>query len=139
VLAPGEGRSIDLGAFAMTVKANSAETNGVFSLLEADEPPGFGPPLRLHDATSVAHLWYKHGMPRVRVSTTVDEQLLATARRTRSGLADSALIDEALVALLARNRAVEVDTAYTAYDRVPLDADDEWGDLASFRTAAGAP
>jgi hypothetical protein len=78
-------------------------------------------------------------MPRVRVSTTVDEQLLATARRTRSGLADSALIDEALVALLARNRAVEVDTAYTAYDRVPLDADDEWGDLASFRTAAGAP
>jgi hypothetical protein len=77
-------------------------------------------------------------MPRVRVSTTVDEQLLATARRTRSGLADSALIDEALVALVARNRAVEVNAAYAAYDRVPLDADDEWGDLASFRTAAGA-
>ena len=87
---------------------------------------------------SVAYLWYKHGMARVRVSTTVDEQLLATARRTRSGLADSALIDEALVALVARNRAVEVDAAYAAYDRVPLDADDEWGDLASFRTAAGA-
>jgi mannose-6-phosphate isomerase-like protein (cupin superfamily) len=48
VLAPGEGRSIDLGAFAMTVKANSAETNGVFSLLEAEEPPGFGPPLHIH-------------------------------------------------------------------------------------------
>ncbi len=77
-------------------------------------------------------------MARVRVSTTVDEHLLATARRTRSGLADSALIDEALVALLARNRAVEVDAAYAAYDRVPLDADDEWGDLASFRRAAGA-
>ena len=77
-------------------------------------------------------------MARVRVSTTVDEQLLATARRTRSGLADSALIDEALAALLARNRAVEVDAAYAAYDRVPLDADDEWGDLASFRRAAGA-
>jgi hypothetical protein len=77
-------------------------------------------------------------MARVRVSTTVDEQLLATARRTRAGLADSALIDEALVALLARNRALEVDAAYAAYDRVPLDADDEWGDLASFRTAAGA-
>ena len=77
-------------------------------------------------------------MARVRVSTTVDEQLLATARRTRSGLPDSALIDEALVALLARNRAAEVDAAYAAYDRVPLDADDEWGDLASFRTAAGA-
>ena len=48
VLAPGEGRSIDLGAFAMTVKANSDETNGAFSLLEADEPPGFGPPLHIH-------------------------------------------------------------------------------------------
>jgi len=48
VLAPGAGRSIDLGAFAMTVKANSDETNGVFSLLEADEPPGFGPPLHIH-------------------------------------------------------------------------------------------
>ena len=77
-------------------------------------------------------------MARVRVSTTVDERLLATARRMRSGLADSALIDEALAALLARNRAVEVDAAYAAYDRVPLDADDEWGDLASFRRAAGA-
>lgn len=83
-------------------------------------------------------MWYKDGMARVRISTTVDEQLLATARRARSGLADSALIDEALGALLARNRAVEIDAAYTAYDRVPLDADDEWGDLASFRTAAGA-
>lgn len=48
VLAPGEGRSIDLGAFAMTVKANSDDTRGVFSLLEAEEPPGFGPPLHLH-------------------------------------------------------------------------------------------
>jgi hypothetical protein len=77
-------------------------------------------------------------MARVRISTTVDEQLLATARRTRSGLADSALIDEALGALLAHNRAVEIDASYAAYDRMPLDADDEWGDLASFRTAAGA-
>jgi len=75
---------------------------------------------------------------RVRISTTVDEQLLATARRSRSEVADSALIDEALSALLARNRAVEIDAAYAAYDRVPLDADDEWGDLASFRSAAGA-
>src|SRR5436190_20743343 len=73
-------------------------------------------------ATFVADPWYKHGMARVRVSTTVDEQLLATARQTRSGLTDSALIDEALAALLARNRAREVDTAYAAYDRLPLDA-----------------
>jgi hypothetical protein len=77
-------------------------------------------------------------MARIRISTTVDEQLLATARRTRSGLADSALIDEALTALLVRNRAGEIDAAYAAYDHVPLDSDDEWGNLASFRTAAGA-
>ena len=48
VLGPGEGRSIDLGAFAMTVKASRDETEGVFSLLEAEEPPGFGPPLHIH-------------------------------------------------------------------------------------------
>jgi hypothetical protein len=77
-------------------------------------------------------------MARVRVSTTVDERLLEQARRSRSELADSALIDEALTALLARNRAAEIDAAYEAYDRTPLDTRDEWGDLASFRSAAGA-
>jgi hypothetical protein len=85
----------------------------------------------------VAFPWYDRGMARVRVSTTVDEQLLASARQARSELADSALLDEALAALLARHRAVELDAAYAAYDRVPLDAPDEWGDLASFRAAAG--
>lgn len=83
-------------------------------------------------------MWYKSGMARVRVSTTVDGQLLAQARRARSELADSALIDEALAALLARSRAVEIDAAYAAYDSSPLDTSDEWGDLASFRKAAGA-
>jgi mannose-6-phosphate isomerase-like protein (cupin superfamily) len=48
VLGPGEGRAIDLGAFGMTVKASSTDTDGVFSLLEAEEPPGFGPPLHTH-------------------------------------------------------------------------------------------
>jgi hypothetical protein len=75
-------------------------------------------------------------MPRVRVSTTVDEQLLASARRARAKLSDSALIDEALTALLARHRAGEIDAAYGAYDTVPLDASDEWGDLESFLKAA---
>ena len=86
----------------------------------------------------MAYPWYKDGIARVRISTTVDEQLLAMARRMRSEVADSVLIDEALGALVARNRAVEIDAAYAAYDRVPIDADDEWGDLASFGTAAGA-
>jgi mannose-6-phosphate isomerase-like protein (cupin superfamily) len=47
-LGPGEGRAIDLGAFGMTVKANAEQTGGIFSLLEAEEPPGFGPPLHIH-------------------------------------------------------------------------------------------
>jgi hypothetical protein len=75
-------------------------------------------------------------MARVRISTTVDDQLLAAARASRSGVTDAALIDEALDALVARNRAMETDAAYAAYDRVPLDDGDEWGDLASFRRAA---
>jgi mannose-6-phosphate isomerase-like protein (cupin superfamily) len=48
VLRPGEGRPIDLGGFRMSVKATGDQTGGAFSLLEADEPPGFGPPLHIH-------------------------------------------------------------------------------------------
>jgi mannose-6-phosphate isomerase-like protein (cupin superfamily) len=48
VLRPEEGRSIDLGGFAMTVKATGDDTGGAFSLLEAKEPAGFGPPLHIH-------------------------------------------------------------------------------------------
>lgn len=77
-------------------------------------------------------------MARERISTTVDGDLLANARRLRSGLPDSALIDEALAALLSRQRAAELDAAYAAYDAHALDEPDEWGDLASFRAAAGA-
>jgi ABC-type amino acid transport substrate-binding protein len=77
-------------------------------------------------------------MARVRVSTTVDEHLLASARKARAGVADAALIDEALAALLARHRAAELDAAYSVYDEHPLAEADEWGDLASFREAAAA-
>jgi hypothetical protein len=84
------------------------------------------------------YMWYGRGMARTRISTTVDAELLAKARRVRSGVADSALIDEALAALLARRRAAEIDAAYAAYDAHPLDEKDEWGDLASFWAAAGA-
>jgi mannose-6-phosphate isomerase-like protein (cupin superfamily) len=48
ILRPDEGRSIDLGNFAMSVKASADETDGAFTLLEADEPPGFGPPMHIH-------------------------------------------------------------------------------------------
>lgn len=77
-------------------------------------------------------------MTRIRVSTTVDGELLAQARGVRSGVNDAALLDEALHALLARHHAGEIDASYAAYDEHPLDEADEWGDLASFREAAGA-
>ena len=77
-------------------------------------------------------------MPRIRVSTTVDGQLLEQARFLRSGSTDAALLDEALAALLARNRSAEIDASYSAYDEHPLDEPDEWGDLASFREAAAS-
>jgi hypothetical protein len=77
-------------------------------------------------------------MARTRISTTVDAELLTQARRSRSGVSDSRLIDEALSALLDRQRAAEIDAAYTAYDAHPLGESDEWGDLASFRASAGA-
>ncbi len=48
VLVPGEGRAVDLGNFAMSVKATTDETGGAFSLLEATEPAGFGPPMHIH-------------------------------------------------------------------------------------------
>ena len=76
-------------------------------------------------------------MARIRLSTTVDADLLESARKV-TGTADSSLVDEALAALLARHRSAEVDASYTAYDEHPLDEPDAWGDLASFRRAVGA-
>ena len=81
--------------------------------------------------------WHDGGMTRIRLSTTVDAALLERARSVRSGT-DAALVDEALAALLARYRSVEIDASYAAYDEHPLDEPDEWGDLASFRRAAAS-
>jgi len=75
-------------------------------------------------------------MSRVRVSTTVDADRLASARRLRPNTSDAVLLDEALEALIARNRAAQVEASYAVYDERPLDEADDWGDLASFREAA---
>jgi hypothetical protein len=78
-------------------------------------------------------------MNRVRISTTVDSVLLDDARNTGAGSNDAELIDAALAALLRQYRRAETDKAYdAAYAAHPLDEPDEWGDLASFRDAAGA-
>ena len=54
VVGPGEGRFIDLGEFGMTLKADADETAGVVSVLEAEEPPGFGPPIHVHHDSAEA-------------------------------------------------------------------------------------
>jgi mannose-6-phosphate isomerase-like protein (cupin superfamily) len=54
VLQPGEGRLIDLGGFSMSVKATDEGTHGTFTLLEAEEPPDFGPPLHIHHGIAEA-------------------------------------------------------------------------------------
>jgi hypothetical protein len=77
-------------------------------------------------------------MARVRVSTTVDEGLLEEARQLRAGSNDAVLLDEALGALLAQHRRAQIDADYAGYDAHPIDEPDEWGDLASFREAAGS-
>jgi hypothetical protein len=89
-------------------------------------------------APGVAFPWHNGGMSRIRVSTTVDEERLANARRLRPDVPDAALLDEALEALIVRHRAAEIDASYAAYDAHPLDKADDWGDLASFREAAAA-
>ena len=75
---------------------------------------------------------------RVRVSTTVDGELLAAARGLDPEVNDAALLDAALGALIARHRRAEVDASYAAYDEHPLSEPDAWGDLDSFRSAAAA-
>ena len=48
VLQPGEGRDIDMGNFRMSLKASGEDTAQAFSLLEAEEPANFGPPMHIH-------------------------------------------------------------------------------------------
>jgi mannose-6-phosphate isomerase-like protein (cupin superfamily) len=49
VLLPGEGRPIEVGAFGVTVYADSSTTDDAFSLIEtAETDPGIGPPMHIH-------------------------------------------------------------------------------------------
>lgn len=76
-------------------------------------------------------------MARTRISTTVDADLLKRARSAQQTDTDAELIDLALGALIAQLRAAEIDSSYAeAYEYAPLDTEDAWGDLASFRRAA---
>lgn len=81
--------------------------------------------------TLVAGTCHTCGMPRIRISTTVDEATLTAARALGLGN-DAEVIDAALAALVAAHRRAEIDRSYEAYDRIPLNTPDEWGDLESF-------
>ena len=83
---------------------------------------------------SVAEICHCGGMSRVRISTTVDEATLTAARGLGFGN-DAAVIDAALAALVAAHRRAEIDRSYEAYDRIPLNTPDEWGDMESFLDA----
>ena len=74
-------------------------------------------------------------MPRVRISTTVNDTLLDQARSTLPDLNDAALLDRALSALCAEHCAAEVDRSYRVFDETPLDTEDGWGNLADFLEA----
>lgn len=77
-------------------------------------------------------------MARIRLSTTVDAELLKSARELRVGGTDASLVDEALRTLMLRHRSAEIDASYSAYDSHPVDEPDQWGDLATWRQAASA-
>jgi hypothetical protein len=76
-------------------------------------------------------------MPKLRLSTTVDEDLLTRARALCPDCTDASMIEQALESLLRSHRKAEIDRAYAdAYAAHPFDEPDEWGDLASFGEAA---
>ncbi|MCB1006154.1 MAG: antitoxin MazE5 [Acidimicrobiales bacterium] len=72
----------------------------------------------------------------MRPSTLVARSAIKPRRRGRSP--EGVVLDQALSALLAQHQRAEFDAAYAAYDNLPLDEPDEWGDLQSFRAAAGS-
>jgi hypothetical protein len=82
-------------------------------------------------------------MVKVRVSTTVDSDLLDRARVVHGAATDASLIEAALTALLDSHRRAEVDAAYDlAYppdvEPGPGPEPDAWGDLAAWRERAGS-
>lgn len=77
-------------------------------------------------------------MARVRVSTTVDAELLSQARAIDPDGTDSALVEAALTELLRQHRRAEIDAQY---QRAYADGNhtvDEWGDMNEWLDAAVA-
>ena len=74
---------------------------------------------------------------KVRISTTVDETLLAEARACCGQAKDASVLEQALTALVTAHRAAEIDQRIDiAYRELPIEQPDDWGDLDSFLDAA---
>lgn len=75
---------------------------------------------------------------KVRISTTVESNLLAEARGLFPGATDAVVMEAALRALMRGHREAEIDRDYAeGYVRIPLGTPDEWGNLEDFVDAAG--
>ncbi len=66
----------------------------------------------------------------------MSDVLLDQVRSALPDLNDAALLDRALSALYSEHRAAEVDRSYSVFDEVPLNTEDEWGNIANFLEAA---
>lgn len=75
-------------------------------------------------------------MSREWLRSTVDGELMRSARQLEGWPNGGSLLDAALRSLLSVQRRREIDASYAAYDEHPIDEADEWGDLASFSDAA---
>jgi len=73
---------------------------------------------------------------KVRLSTTVDEDVLRQARDVAGVGTDASMVERALRALIAQHRETEIDAAYDTYLVLPPDTPDEWGDPVAFNDRA---
>lgn len=76
-------------------------------------------------------------MARIRISTTVDDDLITRARRAHGAGTDSSLLEAALEALLREYRATEINQRYEQGYAQDQPSEDDWGDVTTFLDAAG--
>lgn len=68
----------------------------------------------------------------------MSNELLGRARDALPDLNDASLMDRALAALCSEQRSAEIDRSYEAFAALPLDTQDEWGNLEDFLEATGS-
>lgn len=75
-------------------------------------------------------------MSKIRISTTVEPELMQRARACCGGAKDATVIEQALIALIADHRAAEIDHQLDlGYAQIEYERPDAWGDLPGFLDA----